>query len=163
MNTVYAAVTSSPDWKHTVLVITFDEWGGFFEHVPPPAAPIPAASPAAGDADGLLGFRVPCVVVSPYASRGALSHTTFDHTSILSLIEWRWGLAPLTVRDASANNLALALDFSKPDRSAPQYVIDPGPCGAACPNTTPASSMLINETNEWVGVREVARSYGWNV
>ena len=163
MNTVYAAVTSSPNWKHTVLVITFDEWGGFFDHVPPPAGSIPAASAAAGDADGLRGFRVPCLVVSPYASRGLVSHTIFDHTSILSLIEWRWSLAPLTVRDASANNLALALDFGKPDRWAPPYAIDPGPYGAACPNTTPATSLAGNETNEWIIVREVARSYGWNV
>jgi len=163
MNTVYAAVTSSPNWKHTVLVITFDEWGGFFDHVPPPAGPIPAASAAAGDADGLRGFRVPCLVVSPYASRGSVSHTIFDHTSILSLIEWRWSLAPLTVRDAGANNLALALDFGKPDRWAPPYAIDPGPYGAACPNTTPATSLAGNETNEWIIVREVARSYGWNV
>src|ERR1051325_7294316 len=66
MNTVYEAVTSGPDWKHTVLVFTFDEWGGFFEHVAPTAAPIPPASAAAGGTDGLLGFRVPCLVVSPY-------------------------------------------------------------------------------------------------
>src|SRR5205085_9433721 len=82
MNMVYQAVTTSPDWKHTVLVFTFDEWGGFFEHVAPPAAPIPPASQAAGDTDGLLGFRVPCVIVSPYASRGVISQTQFDHTSV---------------------------------------------------------------------------------
>ena len=84
----------------------------------------------------------------------------FDHTSILKLIEWRWNLDALTVRDAGANNLALALDFGKPDRSAPVYAIDPGPYGAACPNT-PASP--VGETDEWVAVRAVAQSYGWQL
>jgi len=161
MNTVYSAVTSSPEWKHTVLVITFDEWGGFFEHVAPPAAPIPPASAAAGDGDGLLGFRVPCLVISPYAPRGVISHTVFDHTSILKMIEWRWNLEPLTVRDAGANNLALALDFGKPDRSAPAYAIAPGPYGGACPNTN--ASAALSETNEWVGVRAVAQTAGWKL
>jgi phospholipase C len=163
MNTVYSAVTSSPNWKQTVLVITFDEWGGFFEHVPPPAAPIPAASAAAGDADGLLGFRVPCVVISPYAPRRIVSHTPFDHTSILNLIEWRWDLEPLTVRDATANNLALALNFGKPDRSAPVYAIDPGPYGAACPSVPSPAALPLGETNEWATVRAVAQSYGWKL
>jgi phospholipase C len=163
MNTVYSAVTSSPNWKHTVLVMTFDEWGGFFEHVPPPPAPIPAASAAAGDADGLLGFRVPCLVISPYTPRGVVSHTTFDHTSILKLIEWRWNLEPLTVRDASANNLAAALDFGKPDRFAPVYVIDPGPYGAPCPSVPSSPSSAATETNEWVAVRALAQGYGWKL
>jgi len=163
MNTVYTAVTTSPDWKHTVLVITFDEWGGFFEHVPPPLAPIPTASAAAGDTDGRLGFRVPCLVVSPYAARGVVSHTPFDHTSILRLIEWRWNLEPLTVRDATANNLAAALDFGKPNRTAPLYAIPPGPFGAACPNTTDTpSASTVDESNEWIAVRALARSYGWS-
>jgi len=163
MNAVYSAVTSSPDWKHTVLVINFDEWGGFFEHVPPPVGPIPPASAAAGDVDGRLGFRVPCLIISPYAPRQVVSHTAFDHTSILKLIEWRWNLEPLTVRDATANNLALALDFGKPDRSAPIYAIDPGPYGAPCPYVPSSSSSALSETNEWVGVRALAQRYGWKL
>src|SRR4051812_33650072 len=85
--------------------------GGFFEHVPPEPAPIPVASRAAGDTDGLRGFRVPCLLISPYAPR-AVSHVTFDHTSVLRFIEWRFELEPLTVRDATANNLVDALDFT---------------------------------------------------
>jgi phospholipase C len=162
MNTVYGAVTASPDWKHTVLVFTYDEWGGFFDHVAPPAGPIPDASAAAGDTDGLLGFRVPCLVVSPYASRGVVSHTPFDHTSVLRLIEWRWNLESLTVRDAAANNLAAALDFGKPNRTAPLYAIPPGPFGGACPNTTDTPPLPAAE-NEWIAVRALAQSYGWNL
>jgi phospholipase C len=129
--------------------------------VPPPAAPIPAASAAAGDVDGLLGFRVPSLVISPYAARQVVSHAAFDHTSILKLIEWRWNLEPLTVRDATANNLALALDFGKPDRFAPVYAIDPGPYGAPCPPSS--SSLAVSDANEWVGVRAIAQRYGWKV
>jgi len=162
MNTVYTAVTTGPQWEHTVLVFNFDEWGGFFEHVPPPLAPIPTASAAAGDRDGRLGFRVPSVVVSPFAPRGVVSHTPFDHTSILRFIEWRWNLAPLTVRDATANNLATALDFHKPNQSAPLYAIPPGPYGAPCP-VVPSPSSVAVEENEWVAVRALAQSYGWRL
>lgn len=161
LNLVYQAVTQSPDWKHTVLVITYDEWGGFFEHVAPPSGPIPTASQAAGDTDGLLGFRVPSLVISPYAPRNLVSHTTFDHTSVLRLIEWRWNLSPLTVRDAGANNLALALDFGKPHPTAPAYDVPSGPFGGACP--TIASSFVIEEANEWIAVRALAQSYGWSL
>jgi len=160
MNTVYTAVTTSPQWEHTVLVFNYDEWGGFFEHVPPPLAPIPPASAAAGDRDGRLGFRVPSVVVSPFAPRGVVSHTPFDHTSILRFIEWRWNLDPLTVRDATANNLATALDFHQPNRSAPLYAIPPGPYGAPCPMVPSPSSVAVEE-NEWIAVRALAQSYGW--
>ena len=108
-------MTRSPSWPSTVLVITFDEWGGFFDHVPPPEAQ---------DADPglkLRGFRVPCVVVSPFARRRHVAHMVFDHTSILRMIEWRWGLRPLSVRDRSTNNLAAVLDFSKRRLAAPRY------------------------------------------
>jgi len=170
MNAVYTAVTQSPAWKHTVLVINFDEWGGFFEHVPPPPAPVPKDG---ADPDGRLGFRVPALIVSPYAARGVVSSTQFDHTSILRMIEWRWNLAPLTVRDATANNLATALDFGKPNRSAPLYAVT-GVFGGACPNTTdtpppagaagnqPAPPAAAAAENEWIAVRALAQSYGWN-
>ena len=154
LNEVYTAVTSSPAWPRTLLVINFDEWGGFFEHVPPAAAPIPPASAAAGDADGLRGFRVPCVLVSPVARRRFVAETLFDHTSVLRFIEWRWGLEPLTVRDATANNLADALDFAAPRSRAPQYAVPPGPFGAPCPSS---------EANPFVVLRELAAGFGFPV
>ncbi|MEO5875037.1 MAG: alkaline phosphatase family protein [Streptosporangiaceae bacterium] len=129
LNGVYRAVTKSPNWERTLLVINYDEWGGFFDHVPPPEGPDPR--PDLGT--GLRGFRVPCTVISPRARRGAVAHGLYDHTSILKMIGWRHGLAPLTVRDAAANNLAEVLDFTgSPNLSAPQYrvpdVFTPG-CG----------------------------------
>ena len=152
LNGIYAAVTNGPAWPRTVLVINYDEWGGFFDHVPPPTAPIPPADRAAGDAEGLLGFRVPCLVISPYARRKYVSHTVFDHTSVLNMIEWRWGLEPLTVRDATANNLAEALDFTQPPRRAKPYNVPPGPFGGPCTAVAP---------DKWTAAAAVARAHGW--
>jgi phospholipase C len=121
MNLVYRTVTTSPNWPRTVLIITFDEWGGFFDHVPPTVAP--DTNPGL---TGLRGFRVPCLVISPLARRATVAHGLYDHSSILKLIEWRWGLAPLTPRDGAANNLAEVLDFGGPPRlAAPQWTVTP--------------------------------------
>jgi phospholipase C len=127
LSETYRAVTTGLDWKHTVMVINFDEWGGFFEHVPPTEAP---------DVDPALklrGFRVPCMIVSPFAAP-AIAQGVYDHTSILKMIEWRWGLPPLSVRDAAANNLAEALDFKLVRHSAPDYVVPPF-SSVACPSS----------------------------
>jgi len=164
LNSVYAAITLSPAWQNTILIINFDEWGGFFEHVAPTAAPIPAADVAAGNQDGLRGFRVPCVIISPWSPRGYLMNGVFDHTSVLNMIEWRWNLRPLTVRDATAQNLALALDFSATDLTAPQYAVPPGPFGSICNTTVVTPFASTQQTNEnWDGLRSVALQYGWPV
>jgi len=135
---IYDALTASPNWPDTVFVITYDEWGGFFDHVPPPLAPQTDLDPALGN-DGRLGFRVPCVVMSPLARRGFIAHKQYDHTSILNMIEWRWGLPPLSTRDASANNLAHLLDFIHPKNlMVPRIVVPQGPFGIAC--NAPASA-----------------------
>jgi phospholipase C len=122
----FEAVAKGPKWANTVLVVNFDEWGGFFEHVPPPRAIAPnAVDPDLVNGKALLGLRVPTVVASPF-SAGAphdprVSALVFDHTSALKLIEWRWGLQPLTARDASndVENLARALNFENPNVSVP--------------------------------------------
>jgi len=153
LNQVYTAVTTSPAWPKTLLVVNYDEWGGFFDHVPPGVAP---------DADaafGRRGFRVPCLLISPWSRRRAVSSTVFDHTSILRLIEARWKLDPLTVRDANAHNLDKALDFRHPNLEAPAFAVPPGPFGAACP-PAPASGAAVDE---WSALRGVARGYGWPV
>ena len=160
LNLVYSAVTSGPAWSKTVLIINYDEWGGFFEHVPPTPAPIPPADRIAGNADGLRGFRVPCAIVSPFARRAFVAHTLFDHTSVLRFIEWRWGLEPLTERDATANNIAEALDFKvavKKQPAPPMFAVPPGPFGSACVSVASADEM------SWAAVRDVGRTFGWPV
>jgi phospholipase C len=156
LNEVYRAVTSGPNWPHTLLVINFDEWGGFFDHVPPPTAPIPLADQLAGNKDGRLGFRTPALLISPWSPRGYVSHTQFDHTSVLKLIEWRWGLVPLSVRDAGAANLAYALDFGQPNYFAPLYAVPAGPFGGVC-----ASAATGAEESEWSALHTLAGSLGF--
>ncbi len=116
LNQVYDAVRNSPAWPSTVMVIVYDDWGGFFDHIVPPVGAVGASEIAAGYTDGLRGFRVPCVLISPFAAAGAVSHVVFDHASILKMVEWRFGLQPLAARDAAANNLATALNFSQTPR-----------------------------------------------
>ncbi|MFM8410673.1 MAG: alkaline phosphatase family protein [Alphaproteobacteria bacterium] len=131
LDRVYRAVASSPNWSRTVLVVNYDEWGGFYDHVPPPLAPRTEWDDVI-DNDGRLGFRVPTLIASPFARRGFVGHLQYDHTSVLAMIEWRFGLDPLTVRDATANNLARVLDFSRPRTDAPTFDVPDGPFGGEC-------------------------------
>jgi phospholipase C len=108
LNDIYTAVTNGPDWDTTVLVITYDEWGGFFDHV------VPTKGPDNVEANRLRGFRVPTFVISPWAKRSHVAHGLYDHTSILAMIEWRWGIEPLTPRDAAARNLVETLALRDP-------------------------------------------------
>jgi phospholipase C len=143
LSQLFHAVSTGPAWDRTVFIINYDEWGGFFEHVAPPrvtAGVAIGASPSSGvdqdlDANGhvLLGFRVPCIVASPFTkvTTGVrpIAHQLFDHTSVLKLIEWRWGLRPLTQRDASTastdpSNLARVLHFHRPDTSVAAAIPD---------------------------------------
>lgn len=121
LSQMYHTLANSPCWLNSVLIITFDEWGGFFDHVPPPRVVAPNnVDMDLVDGRALLGFRVPTVIVSPFSMGSPLfprvNSTVFDHTSALKLIEWRWNLPPLTARDASAEigNLASVLDFANP-------------------------------------------------
>ncbi len=126
---VVDAVMRGPLWSRTALIVTYDEHGGYYDHVPPPSACVPDDFPAR-DSDGSLradgfdrlGFRVPLLVVSPYARRGHVSHEVTDHTSILRLIEARFGLGALSRRDANAWPMTDMFDFEHPDFSIPQLV-----------------------------------------
>ncbi len=97
----------SPEWSSTAFVLTYDSWGGWYDHVAPPAV----------DRYG-YGFRVPALLVSPYAKRGSIDHATLDFTSILRFIEDNWSLAPLARRDADASSIASAFDFAAAPRGA---------------------------------------------
>lgn len=95
-----ARIEASKLWPSTVVIVTYDEFGGFWDHVPPPK--IDRWGP---------GSRVPTLIVSPFAKRGHVDHTVYDSTSILKLIETRFGLKPLGERDAKAADLSKALDL----------------------------------------------------
>ncbi len=113
---VYEAVRNSPLWEKTLLIITFDEHGGCYDHVPPPAAVPPDPAKPAGQYGfrfDRLGVRVPAVLVSPWIDEATVVKTLFDHTSIIKTITTRWGLPGLTERDAHANHLGEVLSRSE--------------------------------------------------
>ena len=131
-------------WRDTLLIWTYDEHGGYYDHVPPPEAVPPddiegrtlrglppwlraalrpvfrtyfsehEAEDAGPKPYDRLGFRVPAVIVSPYARPGYVTSEVYDHTSVLKLVELKWNLPPLTRRDAAAAAPQDALDFSSP-------------------------------------------------
>lgn len=110
ITTVYEAIRNSPLWGSSMLIITYDEHGGFYDSLQPPPAPAPDDN--SGTKYNQYGFnftqygvRVPAVIVSPLAGAGVVDHTVYDHSSVLATLEWLFGLAPLTKRDAGAAHL----------------------------------------------------------
>ena len=99
---VVNAIGNSPSWAHTVIIITWDDWGGWYDHVPPKIVN-----------SYEYGFRVPLIVVSPYAKAGYISHATHDFGSILKFVEKTYGLASLGYADAPADDLSDCLDFTQ--------------------------------------------------
>lgn len=115
------AVLRSPCWARTLLIYVYDEHGGYYDHVRPPAAIAPDEIPpklSADDPQGgydMYGPRVPAVVVSPYSKPGGVSKVVYDHTSVLATIQHKWNLPALTHRDANA---ATVMDCLDPDNAA---------------------------------------------
>jgi phospholipase C len=140
VKSIIDAVMASPVWPHAAIFLSYDEQGGFYDHVPPQPACIPDDIAPQIDTGGVAaqydqtGLRVPLIVVSPYAKRGYVSHIVTDHTSILRFVEARFGLAALTHRDANAVPPFDMFDFDHPDPSIPSLpdaTIDPAQ-QAAC-------------------------------
>ena len=138
---VVKALMQAPTWKQTALFITYDEHGGYYDHVPPPPAiPPDGVAPvlAPGDVPAgfdRYGFRVPMIVVSPWARARYVSHTIEDHTSITAFIERKWNLPAMTLRDANASSMTNYFDFRKPAfLKPPKLATAPklGPGLAAC-------------------------------
>ncbi len=134
---VVNAVLHSRNWKNTALFLTYDEHGGYYDHVPPPKAIKPDSTPPLlqpGDVPGAfdrLGFRVPLIAVSPYAKKNYVSHQVQDLTSILRFIERKWNIGALTFRDANAADMTDYFDFRKaafrhPPKLAKAPAIGPG-------------------------------------
>jgi phospholipase C len=157
---VYEALRQSTDyWDNTMLIITFDEHGGFYDHVPPPKATPPGdpsnyANSKHPFAFDLLGVRVPAIVITAYTKPGTVigssasdPATIFDHTSILRTVEARFGLPSLTNRDAAANTLDVVLNLDTPRYDAPGILNDPSndvlppASGAAQPPAGPAAAQ----------------------
>ena len=113
------AIMNSPMWKDTAIFITWDDYGGFYDHVPPPQV----------DEFG-FGIRVPLFVISPYARSGYVDHTLGEFSSVLRFIEDNWGLSQLTTRDRDAQNLSEAFNFTQEPLPP-----DPLPTRTDCPGS----------------------------
>jgi phospholipase C len=118
------ALMQSSAWANSVFILDFDEGGGMYDHVPPVSVPVPDNNaPDLGPADfqatfNMTGFRVPFILVSPWARPNFVSHVARDHTSILRFIESRFNLQPLTARDAAADDMSEFFDFNSSPRTA---------------------------------------------
>jgi phospholipase C len=116
------AIGKSPAWKSTVIVVVWDDWGGYFDHVPP----------AFFDNQGGLGFRVPMLVISPYSKTvGYISHTQYEFGSIVKFIEGNWNLGNLGATDVRATSIADMFDLTKPPRA---FTPIPSPRWTSCPS-----------------------------
>jgi phospholipase C len=112
------AVMQGPDWNSTAVFLTWDDFGGFYDHVPPPTV----------DRFG-FGPRVPLIIISPYAKQGHISHTIYEYSSLLKFAERRFGLEPLTDRDLLANDVLDSFDFHRPP--LPPLILNERDCSGA--------------------------------
>ena len=136
---VVEAILRSPAWSRTMLIYTYDEHGGYYDHVaPPPAIPPDDIAPklAPGDPAGgydLYGPRVPAIVASPYSKPGAVTDVVHDHTSVLATIEHKWNLPALTNRDANAATVMDFLDHGNAALLTPPAIQAPSSTGPSGP------------------------------
>jgi phospholipase C len=151
IESIVRAVLASPAWPRTLLVWTYDEHGGYYDHVPPPTAIAPDSIPpdlGAKDIKGgydVYGPRVPAVVASPYSRPHGVSNVVYDHTSVLATIEAKWNLPALTYRDANAATLADFLDTSHAALLEPPPLASTGdllPGELACSTADPKLKVL---------------------
>ncbi|MCW3109432.1 MAG: Phosphoesterase [Segetibacter sp.] len=133
----YEALRKSPLWKNSILIITWDEHGGFYDHVAPAKAVKPGDAVVSTDPVNKYGFpfdqygvRVPAVIISPYIPKNVIDHRLYDHASVPATLEKIFGLAPLTQRDAQANNVTSLLSLTAA-RNTPTKLPEPAASGLA--------------------------------
>lgn len=133
------SVMGSNYWNSTAIFVTFDDYGGWYDHVPPPQV------------DGLgYGFRVPCLVISPYARQGMIDHVQSDFTSLLKFVETVHSLQPLASRDSAASNMMEAFDFAQAPRASlvlpGVYLPEHYPLALLPRQTTTTSTLTTSST-----------------
>jgi len=155
VKTVYEAVRKSPHWLKSVLVLIYDEHGGFYDHVPPPSATAPGDNWIAGlNRHGFnfeqLGVRVPAVIISPYIRKGTIDHTVFDHASIPATLAALFKLPALTNRDSEAATLGHLFSLQQPRDDAPLTL--PSPALSGIPDCEdPLAGLLAGDVETALG------------
>jgi phospholipase C len=127
---IYEAVRNSPHWNTSVLIVMFDEHGGFYDHVAPPDAVAPgdvitASYNTHGFKFDQLGVRVPALVISPWVKQGVIDQTKYDHTSMLATVERLFGMHHLTERDRLAQDFIHLFSLAEPRTNAPTSMPEP--------------------------------------
>jgi phospholipase C len=146
---VYEAIRNSPHWESSLLIITWDEHGGFYDHVSPGTTVAPGDFITDPDNDHhhfdfqQLGVRVPTVVISPWIQRNTIDHTVYDHSTIPATIEKLLGLGPLTNRDANANDLLHLVSLQSPRGDTPTTLPDPTYSGWRCDSDPPKDALTV--------------------
>jgi phospholipase C len=142
MSDVVHAFMNSAHWKRGAIFVVYDEWGGFFDHVRPPRVPDIRQNRDLNKDFGQMGFRIPAVAISPYVRRGHVNHGVYGFESILKMIEYRFGVGPLTRRDAYAHNIARSFDFESKARLSVPNLPDPTMVASApCPSPARGASV----------------------
>ena len=141
---VYESIRQSPVWNESLLIVTWDEHGGFYDHQHPKPTVAPGDNSTTSKLNKYhfpftqLGVRVPAIVVSPLIPQNLIDHRIYDHSSAPATVEAIFGLSAITKRDAQANNVASLVILSSP-RATPQTLPAPSSAGAQCPFPNPAA------------------------
>jgi len=143
---VIDAIMNSPEWNSTAIILTWDDYGGYYDHVAPPNV----------DQYG-NGIRVPAIIISPYAKPGYIDHTQYEFESMLKFMEWRFDLPSLTPRDTNANNLLNAFNFTQRPLSPNPIPITANDLATLTPIYLYPSSGHVNQVVQMVG-----NGYDWN-
>jgi phospholipase C len=156
IQSTYEAIRNSPIWENSLLIIAYDEHGGFYDHVAPPAAAPPGDTlPKQGyNQYGFLfdrfGLRVPAIIISAYTPKNTISRLTYDHASVPATLESMFGLDPLTARDKSANNVTGLASLQTPRTDTPARFHTVFPAAAPTPpaETAPAPNELMESADK---------------
>jgi phospholipase C len=145
---VYEAIRKSPLWNDSLLIVTWDEHGGFYDHLTPGPIVAPGDNSLTSPLNRYgftftqLGVRVPAVIVSPLIPHNLIDHRTYDHSSVPATLEAIFGLTAITNRDAQANNVSKLVTLSSP-RSTPETLPSPASEGARCPFPNPSAPIMV--------------------
>lgn len=150
---VYTALANSPQWKNSLLVVTYDEHGGFYDHVSPGKTTDDTEQAYGKAGFEQLGFRVPAMVVGPYVKAGHVSSVQYDHTSALMHIANKYGLEPLTARMAAANDLMDCIDMDRLARGDWAEPIELPAIDFTFTDATEDNATITvdGESHEWTG------------